>query len=223
MATRVRYLPLLLVGFLCQAADAPPPRPIEPVPLVSEVQAAALAAFQAAAALKADYVKLHDRLTKQVAPGSPAAGDLVAALQALLARAASSHIGYPEVTIGIKADLTTLKVAVPTGKPNEDFWVDNHDDQIGKPLTYVDDKTGITFYVEADARHVVAISSTGSVLWRRDPFVDAHLEPYRVARPVIRVIGRRNSPPGGIEIAFDSSQFGSLDLTTGNFDFYGQD
>jgi hypothetical protein len=194
----------------------------QPVPLAPAVQAAAIAAYQAAAALKTDYVKLHDRLTKdKVATGSPVAADLVAALKELLARAASSHIGYPEVTISIKADLTALKVTMPPAKPNEDYWVDTHDDQIGKTLTFVDAKTGITFYVEADARHVVAMSPTGTVLWRRDPFVDAHLPYNGVATPVIWSVGLDYL--GRVFLALTSNESGHIDPATGDFTFDGSE
>jgi len=188
-----------------------------PVTLAPEVQTAAVAAYQAAAALKTDYLKLHARLTKDtVVPGSP-----VAALEALLARAASSHIGYPEVTLGVKADLAALKVAVPAGRPN-DYWVETIGDHVGKPLTFVDDKTGFTFYVEADGRHVTAMSPTGTILWRRDPLSDSNLGARQVTRAVIRAIGR-DLLRGDIEITFDKASFGAIDPATGNFLFLGQD
>lgn len=97
------------------------------------------------------------------------------------------------------------------------------------PLTYRDPESGILFFVESDRRHVAAINREGRVLWDRDPFVDGHLKPYRVAFPEISYVGeipswakaRRERP--SIGIGFNSSQFGLLDIETGGFTFVGQD
>jgi len=92
------------------------------------------------------------------------------------------------------------------------------------PQTYKDASTGIIFYVESDGRHISAISKDGKILWHRDPFVDSKLEAYRVKHPVIVWIGEmdRNGNKQ-LEITFNSSQFGSLDRSTGDFTFLGQD
>jgi hypothetical protein len=97
------------------------------------------------------------------------------------------------------------------------------------PQAYKDVESGITFYVESDGRHIAAISSTGTVLWARDPFVDAHLEPYRTEKPQIVVIGAplewMTRPYSGkfILVGFNSSQTGIMDMKTGEFHFVGQD
>lgn len=61
------------------------------------------------------------------------------------------------------------------------------------PFTYRDAKSGITFYVESDGRHLAAIDKSGKVLWVRNPFVNDDMCPYRSAHPYIAWIG----PPGG--------------------------
>ncbi len=94
---------------------------------------------------------------------------------------------------------------------------------------FKDKESGITFYVESDGRHVAAINAEGKILWHRDPFVEAKLEPYRFERPVIVWIGQPHAwmtegrKEKFISISFNSSQFGILDLKTGNFTFLGND
>jgi hypothetical protein len=105
----------------------------------------------------------------------------------------------------------------------------------GRPLSYLDRQTDTLLYLEGDGRHLAAISPAGKVLWLRNPFVDADLCPYRNERPIVVSIG----PVGGagregriaekwkrkshlIEIRFDSSQFGVVDINNGDFLFNGQ-
>jgi hypothetical protein len=97
-------------------------------------------------------------------------------------------------------------------------------------LIYQDPQTQVILYVETDGRHIAAISPQGKLLWRKDPFVEGGLEPYRHARPVISWVGQaaewvRASGKSGhvIGISFDSSQFGVMDVETGKFRFLGQD
>ena len=96
------------------------------------------------------------------------------------------------------------------------------------PQTYKDADSGIIFYVESDGRHVTAISPDGKILWHRDPFVDAKLEPYRTPHPMIIHIGKPVSwmtsgrTNSCVLINFDSSQAGTLDFKTGDFTFMGQ-
>lgn len=111
----------------------------------------------------------------------------------------------------------------------------------GKPITYRDPETSVLFYVESDGRHLAAINPDGKLLWVRSPFEDKGLCPYRTARPVIRSIGPYNIPAGYAEniaedmkrrganpshrfiwIEFDSTQFGEVDQTTGDFLYEGQ-
>jgi hypothetical protein len=95
-------------------------------------------------------------------------------------------------------------------------------------LIYQDAATKVIIYVETDGRHVAAISPDGKLLWRKDPFVDAKMQPYRLARPTISSIGPAASILGGstasgqFAIHFTSSQMGLMSLATGQFRFMGQ-
>jgi hypothetical protein len=117
--------------------------------------------------------------------------------------------------------------------------INNPPPPIGLPYTYKDRDSGIIFYVESDGRHVTAISPDSKILWSRDPFADAHLEFYRTKTPCIVFIDEidksdephqwivKTMADKGISkficITFNSSQFGCLDLKTGDFTFLGQD
>jgi len=110
-----------------------------------------------------------------------------------------------------------------------------------KAFAYKDLRAGLILYVESDGRHFAAIDSNGRLLWVRNPFEDAGLCPYRSPHPVIYEIEVADSLPdfGGragpylqklgmisghayVRIYFDSSQFGLVDETSGNFFFEGQ-
>ena len=100
------------------------------------------------------------------------------------------------------------------------------------PQIYKDQQRGATFYVETDGRHVAAISGDGKLLWVRDPFKDGHLDSYRTEKPQIVYIGAvskfRSKILGGesdkfIAVTFNSSQFGLLRISNGEFQFLGQD
>ena len=130
-----------------------------------------------------------------------AAGLLSLVLSILLTGAAQKPnidaAGYPEVQYGAQV------------------WKDTH--------------SGIILYVESDARHVSAISQTGKLLWTRDPFKDAHLELYRTKHPQIAHIGPgpkavwvKGNPNDFVDLGFNSSQFGLLRISDGEFFFGGQ-
>jgi hypothetical protein len=97
-------------------------------------------------------------------------------------------------------------------------------------LIYKDTTANVIIYVETDGRHVVAISPGGRILWRKNPFVDAGLEPYRGPHPTIDFVGssgpRCMLRPGDVGktfcLSFSSSQFGEMDIATGKFTFDGQ-
>ena len=118
-------------------------------------------------------------------------------------------------------------------RPNYAWW----NPALAKPMVYKDSRNGIVFYVQSDGRHVAAMDSAGKLLWVRNPFEDANLCPYRNARPTISSIlamlttpavaasiKRQGANPehAFLEIHFNSSQFGMLDETTGDFFFGGQ-
>lgn len=97
-------------------------------------------------------------------------------------------------------------------------------------LIFKDGIANTIVYVETDGRHVVAISPTGKILWRKDPFVDAGLQPYRGPRPTIVSVGssgpRCSLQPKDVGkvfcLSYSSSQFGVMDFATGKFTLEGQ-
>jgi hypothetical protein len=99
------------------------------------------------------------------------------------------------------------------------------------PQVYKDPNSGTLLYVETDGRHVAAISGEGKLLWNRDPFKDAHLSFYRTEKPQIVYIGpiKKSAQIDGVKpdkfvgISFNSSQFGLLRISNGEFQFLGQD
>jgi hypothetical protein len=122
-------------------------------------------------------------------------------------------------------------------KPARPDYVD-WDPASAKPSVYRDPRTSITFYVESDGRHLAAIDGDGKLLWVRNPFEDRQLCPYRTGWPVISGMEATDISPAlaklrerwgvnthdkFIAIPFDSSQFGVVNETTGDFDFEGQD
>jgi hypothetical protein len=106
-----------------------------------------------------------------------------------------------------------------------------------KPLAFKDPRTSISFYVESDGRHLAAIDAVGKLLWVRNPFEDTHLCPRGNPRPSItsissveipllkaekmRAVGKDPSHEF-LEIKFDSSLFGVVDETNGDFQMWGQ-
>ncbi len=99
------------------------------------------------------------------------------------------------------------------------------------PQSYRDSATGITFYVESDGLHVASISKEGKILWVRDPFHDAKLSDYRTHNPQIVSVGKGTWSVNGVRrrdvpallIQFNSSQFGAMRISDGEFQLYGQD
>ena len=106
------------------------------------------------------------------------------------------------------------------------------------PMVYKDPRTSIALYVESDGRHIAATDEQGKLLWVRNPWEEAHsFCPYRTPRPVVASLkimelsasGRSYLKSRGanlehtfISLSFDSSQFGELDETTGDFFPEGQ-
>ena len=99
------------------------------------------------------------------------------------------------------------------------------------PQVFRDAHSGAVYYTESDGRHVAAISKKGKLLWVRDPFKDANLDLYRTDHAQIISIGQATwwgeGPPsrkfrGWVVITFNSSQFGALNPSNGDFVFLGQ-
>jgi hypothetical protein len=121
----------------------------------------------------------------------------------------------------------------PRPKPDHVLW----DPANAVPMSYKDTRTSIVIHVESDGRHLTATNAQGKLLWARNPWEESHLCPYRTPRPVVfslksdelNDLGRSNLKSRGanvehifVELTFDSSQFGSLDESTGDFFPEGQ-
>ncbi len=102
------------------------------------------------------------------------------------------------------------------------------------PRVLNDRDTGVSYFLDSDGRHVSAVSPAGKLLWRVDPLDEAHCSAYRYDRPVILYFavpeqkwwqrktqyGKRNE---FIAIGYNSTQFGLLRKSSGQFIFEGQD
>ena len=97
------------------------------------------------------------------------------------------------------------------------------------PIRVTDTETGITYEVQSDRRTIVAKKKDGTMIWKVNPFEDANLKPYRVKHPFITYFGRSTiATQAGrgdrfLGVAFNSSQFGEINLANGSFVFSGQD
>ena len=70
-------------------------------------------------------------------------------------------------------------------------------------------------YVETNGRKISAVDlSSGKILWTRDPYEDWKLKPYRFSKPVITSL-KLAKKDGWIDIRFNSSQFGVIQISTG--------
>jgi hypothetical protein len=121
-------------------------------------------------------------------------------------------------------------------RPKPDYVPWNPDNAM--PMAYKDPRSSIVIYVESDGRHVGATDMQGNLLWVRNPWEEGHTFcPYRTPRPVVNSLKmaeftdsyRTNLERRGanlnhrfIRLAFDSSQFGVLDESTGDFFPEGQ-
>jgi hypothetical protein len=121
-------------------------------------------------------------------------------------------------------------------RPKPDFvgW----DPARAVPMSYKDPRTSIAIYVENDGRHLAAFDSQGKLLWVRNPWEEGDAFcPYRTPRPVVASLKMAvHTEPGWtslksrganlahsfLVVTFDSSQFGSLDESTGDFFPEGQ-
>ncbi len=105
------------------------------------------------------------------------------------------------------------------------------------PMSYKDPRTLVTLYVESDGRHLAAIDADGKLLWIRNPWEDPPgFCQYRTPRPVIATLKQTELPSDPsylrsrganlehtfLELQFDSSQYGFLDESTGEFFPLGQ-
>jgi len=117
--------------------------------------------------------------------------------------------------------------------PKYELW----DTSTPSAISYKDVRSSVIFYVESDGRHIAAIDHSGRLLWVRNPFEESKECPYRTPRPIIEKLetievskefatGYKNQnfnmSHNFIRVTFDSSQFGLLDVVTGDYFFEGQ-
>lgn len=108
-----------------------------------------------------------------------------------------------------------LPPATPT------IFRNNDNEEISPICLKYDDAT--LLYVESNGRTVSAIDiASGKTIWTKDPFSNWKLKPYRFSKPVITSI-KPETKPGWIEVRYNSSQFGSIEVATGNGHFAGND
>ena len=94
-----------------------------------------------------------------------------------------------------------------------------------KAISYKDPATGVVF--NTDGRFLVATAPDGHRLWRRDPH--ENVSAYRTKSPCIAGLGAAQDwqvhgwRGHHIGLAFNNSQFGVVDVSTGAFTFMGQD
>ena len=117
--------------------------------------------------------------------------------------------------------------------PKYELW----DTSTPKAISFKDDRSSVMFYVESDGRHMAAIDPSGKLLWVRNPFEESKECPYRTPRPIIQKLEsievskeiadiyknqNFNMRHDFIRVTFDSSQFGLLDVETGDYFVEGQ-
>ncbi|MEJ0044400.1 MAG: hypothetical protein WDM81_20225 [Rhizomicrobium sp.] len=114
----------------------------------------------------------------------------------------------------------------------------------GPAWSYRDPRSGIDYRIAADRRHLLAVSPSGDVLWRRAPHKG--VLSYRVTPACIVGLGGQDQKPSIVEgaylrrayrsdprhpfarsgryigLSFDNSQFGYVEIHTGDFIFMGQ-
>jgi hypothetical protein len=134
-------------------------------------------------------------------------------------------------------DLDSKGKAIKTKKRSKPDYVP-WDPARAIPMVYKDPRTSIAMYVESDGRHIAATDVQGKLLWVRNPWEEARAFcPYRTPRPVVASLkimelndlGMSYLKSRGanlehtfIALSFDSSQYGMLDESTGDFFPEGQ-
>jgi hypothetical protein len=138
----------------------------------------------------------------------------------------------PPNFVGLDSSGKPVK-AEPPPRSNELLW----DPSSAVAMSYKDARTSITIRVDSDGRHLSATDAQGKFLWARNPWEESHFCPYRTLRPVVFALTntemsdqRRatlqlrgaNVAHSFVDLTFDSSQYGVLDESTGDFFPEGQ-
>jgi len=90
----------------------------------------------------------------------------------------------------------------------------------------VDTESGTQFQLDTTQIYITAITSNNDTLWKIDPWKDNNLGEYRLKRPIIIYFMFKTDEITGrkvIAIDYNSSQFGTVELKTGQFTFLGND
>ena len=87
-----------------------------------------------------------------------------------------------------------------------------------------DKKNGNTFILDTKKINVFAYNKKGKLLWKTDPYMDAYLPHYLIARPTITYFKLGNfAQKDVIFISYNNKQFGYILRANGKFYFQGQD
>jgi hypothetical protein len=98
----------------------------------------------------------------------------------------------------------------------------------GEPVKLIDSLTNNYFILDSAHIEITAYDKTGNMIWKTNPHKDNALQDYRTKNPFIvnfsfmtdHWCSGKNKV---ISISYINSQFGYLELKTGNFHFCGQD
>lgn len=111
-----------------------------------------------------------------------------------------------------------------------------------QPMVYKDETSGTLYYFESDGKHVTAIDPKGTVLWHRNPVQELPKRgTSKGGQTGDRVIEGRivyAGPPSDrtlqtlrirgkvgphLVVTFSTSEFGALDMKSGDFSYLGSD
>jgi hypothetical protein len=138
----------------------------------------------------------------------------------------------PNVTFSVTTNSNRITLIVHDSRSGSNSLVDGGPLPIDLPYEYTNTNSGAILRVEKDGRHIKAIGLEGRILWSSDPFADSHLAFYRTRAPRIVYIGEASQSSQEywgrkgkevVALVFNSSQFGVIDVATGEFMFEGQD
>jgi len=112
------------------------------------------------------------------------------------------------------------------------FWNSRANSKEGKTITLLDSISNNYYILDSTHTTITAFSKLKQIIWKTNPRKDNSLSEYRLKNPAITYynigvlnwnIGEHKKGERVISISYSNSQFGFLDLKTGNFTFAGQD
>lgn len=122
---------------------------------------------------------------------------------------------YPFMTLLLCAPLWVHSASVPAASAP----AGSHASLLAYPMSKITASDGeATYYVEADGRHVAALSHKGRLLWRTEIIPPGYIcTPGSAVVRHVQVIGDK------ISVTFCKHSFGELDRASGQYNFLGQD